>query len=83
MAKSYTYAVWICAAASIIAAAGVVAGIMKTNALIPILCLLPAAVYEAWRTEGTFTRLASWGMLVVLIAQAVLLIGKLNGELDV
>lgn len=82
MPKSYTYAVWICAAASVIAAAGIVAGIMRTNALIPILCLLPAAVYEAWRTEGTFTRLASWGMLVILIAQAALLVSKLNINLS-
>jgi hypothetical protein len=82
MAKSYTYAVWICAACSLIAAAGIAAGIMKTNALIPILCLLPAAVYESWRTEGTFTRLASWGMLGILIAQAVLLIAKININLS-
>lgn len=82
MAKSYTYAVWICVAVSLIAAAGVVIGIMKTNALIPILCLLPAASYEAWRTEGVYTRLASWGMLVIIIAQAVLLIGKLNINLS-
>ena len=82
MAKSYTYAVWICAAASVIAGAGIVAGIMRTNALIPILCLLPAAVYEAWRTEGRFTRLASWGMLVILIAQAALLISKISINLS-
>lgn len=83
MAKSYLYAAIVCSAASVIALTGIIAGIMRGNALIPILCLLPAAVYEAYRTEGRFTRLASWGMLVILIAQAAMIIAKLNINLSV
>lgn len=73
MAKESKYAVLICSVLSIIAACGIIAGLLKSNALIPILCLLPTAAYEAYRTEGKFTIIASWLMLVILIAETVIL----------
>jgi branched-subunit amino acid ABC-type transport system permease component len=40
--------------------------------------LLPATIYEVYRTEGKSTKLASWGMLAVLIGELLLIIFNID-----
>lgn len=81
MAKPTTHATPICIAVTVTAAVGLVIGLATGNALYPILTLLPAVGYEAYRTEGESTRWASWGLVVTLVAVLVLLIFKIDVDL--
>ncbi len=78
MAKSTEHAALICLICTILTIAGVAAGWYWHKPLIAILALFPAAAYEAYRTEGVSTIWASWGMVVILVVEAVLIIGKIN-----
>lgn len=78
MAKSYKHADEICIILTIVTALGIVGGLIQSSALIPILALLPATIYEVYRTEGESTKLASWGMLGVLIGALVLVLFNIN-----
>lgn len=78
MARSTEHAALICLICTILAIAGIAAGWYWHKPLIAIIMLLPAAAYEAYRTEGVSTIWASWGMLVILIAEAVLITGNFN-----
>lgn len=78
MAKSYKNAGKICTILSIVAALGIVGGLIQRSALIPILALLPSTIYEVYRTEGESTKLASWGMLGVLIGELLLILFNIN-----
>lgn len=69
MAKEYKHAVWICLALSIIAAAGIVAGILLAKPMIIAIVLIPVIAYEVYRTEGVFTTLASWGALGIVFLE--------------
>ena len=82
MAKSTEHAVLISIICTILAIAGAAAGWYWHRPLIPVIALLPAAAYEAYRTEGVSTIWASWGMLAVLIAEAVLIIGNFNIDIS-
>ncbi len=72
MAKPTKHAGTICTILGTVALVGIVLGILRSNPLIMILLLIPTAVYEVYRTEGESTRWASWALLVVLVAEALL-----------
>jgi len=78
MARSTGNAVLICFICTILALAGIAGGYYFRMPVIAVSALLPAVIYEVYRTEGVSTIWASWGMLAVLIAEAVLIIGKFN-----
>ncbi len=67
MAKGYRYAPVICAGITVIALVGSIIGIWKNIPLIIAVCLIPAIIYEIYRTEGVFTTLASWLALIITI----------------
>jgi len=69
MAKPTTYATPICIGLSILAMIGIILGWLNHNALILIILLLPAVIYEIYRTEGESTKWASWVMLIVILAE--------------
>lgn len=68
MAKEYKYASIICAGITCLAAAGIVVGIWNSKPLVTAVGIIPAILYEIYRTEGVFTRLASWMLLIVILA---------------
>lgn len=72
MAKPTKYAPHLCTLFMIIAIIGIILGFVFSNALIPIIFLLPTAVYEAYRTEGKSTKASSIILLLVLLAEIVL-----------
>ncbi|PKL38482.1 MAG: hypothetical protein CVV44_11395 [Spirochaetae bacterium HGW-Spirochaetae-1] len=78
MARSTKHAALICSIATVLTLAGIAAGIYFKMPVIVIAGLLPAVVYEAYRTEGVSTIWASWGMLIVLVIEAVFIIKKIN-----
>jgi hypothetical protein len=67
-----------CVIFSLIAAAGIVAGFILKNPLIPVIGLLPAAFYEVIRTGGTSTKVSSILLLIVLVLEAVLIVFRIN-----
>jgi hypothetical protein len=87
MVRPTKYATLICFILTLLAALGIWIGIgappfgISRNAIWPMLALLPAVGYEAYRTEGVSTRWASWGLVLVFIAVLVLLIFKIDIDL--
>ncbi len=73
MAKSTGHAVLICFICTVIALLCIVAGWYWHKPLIALLGLVPAVIYEVYRTEGVSTIWASWGMLAVLILEGLLI----------
>ncbi len=69
MAQSTKHAFLICLALTIIAAAGGAAAVYWKKPLAVIICALPAAAYEVYRTEGLMTKLAALGIFAVFIAE--------------
>lgn len=82
MAKSTKYAALICFVLSLLTAGAVWFGLVRMSALPIIIALLPVALYELWRTEGMFSKIASLGMVGILIAEAVLLITNKSFDLE-
>lgn len=78
MAREYEHATLICLILTVVALAGIAAGVFFKLPLVVLIAMLPAVGYEIYRTEGVSTKFASFGMLVVLIAEAVLIIGNIN-----
>lgn len=78
MAKPTKYATPICLGLTVLAAIGIIVGLMTENALWAIVALLPAVGYEAYRTEGKSTRWASWALVVTFVAELVLLIFRID-----
>ncbi len=78
MAKAYKKAGKICTILSVIAGIGIIIGLAQSSALIVIITLLPAAVYEVYRTEGKTTKAASWGMVGTLIGELVLILFNID-----
>jgi hypothetical protein len=72
MAKPTKYAPHLCTLFMIIAIIGIVLGFIFRQPLIPIILLLPTAIYEAYRTEGRSTKTASIVLVAVLVAQIFL-----------
>lgn len=81
MAKPYKNATPICITLTIVAALGIIFGLIYSQPLIPIILLLPAAIYEVYRTEGKSTKAASWGMLGLLIAELVFVLFNISFDL--
>ena len=81
MAKAYKYATPICIVLSILALLGIVIGIVKSNPLITIVFLLPTVIYEVYRTEGKSTKWASWGLLIVFIAEFIFIVANISFDL--
>ncbi len=81
MAKPYKHAALICVILSILALLGIIIGINKLNPLLIIIFLIPTVVYEVYRTEGESTKLASWGLLIIFIAEIVLIVGNISFDL--
>jgi hypothetical protein len=73
MAKPTKYAPHICIAVTILALLGVVLGLLRNNPLFIVIFLLPATIYEVYRTEGKSTKTSSVLMLILLIAQIFLI----------
>lgn len=74
MAKPTKYAPHICTAVTILAVIGIVVGLLRDSTLLIVILLLPAAIYEVYRTEGKSTKASSILMLVLLIAQIFLVL---------
>lgn len=81
MARPYKNATLICVILSILALIGIIIGIIKLSSLIIIIFLLPAVIYEVYRTEGESTKWASWGLLVVFITEIVLVVANISFDL--
>ena len=81
MAKPTKHATLICTALTVLALIGILLGILTTMPLIIILFLLPTVVYEVYRTEGKSTKWASWGLLILFVAEIVLVVFKINFNL--
>ena len=78
MAKPTKYATAICIALSILLFIGIVLGFWQKNILYILGFLLPAVIYQVYRTEGKSTKWASWTMLIVIILEFILVIFKVN-----
>lgn len=78
MPKSYKNADEICIILSVLAAVGVFIGLINSSALIAIFALLPATIYEVYRTEGESTKLASWGMLGTMGGELLLILFNID-----
>ena len=81
MAKPYQHATSICIVLSILAFLGIVIGVLRANPLITIIFLFPTVIYEVYRTEGKSTKWASWGLLIVFVAEFFLIIANINFDL--
>ncbi len=81
MPKPTKYAALICVILSILALIGIIIGLIKLSPLIIVLFLLPTVIYEVYRTEGPFTKWASWLLLILLIVEIVLIVAKINFNL--
>ncbi len=81
MAKPHQNATLICSILSVVAFLGILFGLIFSNPLIPIVLLIPTAIYEVYRTEGKSTKAASIGMLVLLILSLAFVIFGVNFDL--
>lgn len=79
--KPTKYAPLICTLTMVSAAIGIVVGLIKGNPLWIIICLFPAVLYEIYRTQGVSTKWASWGMLLILVAEIFFIIQDVNFNL--
>jgi hypothetical protein len=82
MAKSTKNAGLICAIVTLLAALGVAIGIWRANPLAVIILLFPAVIYEMYRTEGFYTKLAAIGMFALLVVLMVMLTGNMSLDLS-
>ncbi len=82
MAREYKNAGIICIAISIIAVLGIFLGIKFNKPLIIALVMLPAVIYEVYRTEGVYTKIASWLSLTVVVAEAYVIIAGITIDLS-
>ncbi len=78
MAKPYQNATQICIGLTILAAVGIILGLIYSQPIITVILLLPTAAYEVYRTEGRSTKAAAWGMLGLLIAQLLFVVFEIN-----
>ena len=81
MAKPTKYATPICLVLTFAAAVGSIIGYINALPLAIIIMLLPTVIYEIYRTEGESTKISSWLMLFVLIAEAIFVKFKIGFDL--
>ncbi len=78
MARPTRYAPHICTGASILALLGIIFGFVFSLPIIIVISLFPAAIYEAYRTQGRTTRAASYTLVVILFLQLIFLAFNVN-----
>lgn len=71
MAKPTRHAPMLTLVFALAAVAGLLIGYWRHSPLIAVLLLLPAALYEAYRTEGPSTRWSSAVLSIALVAEAL------------
>lgn len=81
MAKPTKYATKISIVAGLLALVGILLGLYTKNPLIPLVMLLPTVGYEVYRVEGKSTIWASWGLLIVILAELALFIFNISFDL--
>lgn len=81
MAKPTKHASLICTVVTVLALIGIVIGFLTGWTLVIVFSLLPAVIYEVYRTEGKSTKTSSIFLLVVLIAEIFLIIFKIDFNL--
>lgn len=81
MAKPYKHATLICIIMTILAAIGIVLGLSTHKPILTILFLLPAVIYEVYRTEGKSTKWAAWVLLAVFIIEIVMVAANIRFDL--
>ncbi|MFU8826325.1 MAG: hypothetical protein ACNA70_02425 [Brevefilum sp.] len=81
MAKPTKYAPHLCTLFMVIAIIGIILGFIFKQPLIPIILLIPTAIYEAYRTEGKSTKTASIVLVVVLFAEIILVLFNIQFNL--
>src|SRR4030042_3895190 len=69
-----------CTVITIFALGTLILGLILKNPYWVIAGIVPAAIYEAWRTQGFFTKLQSVGILVLVVLEilAIMRVIKLN-----
>lgn len=82
MARPTTYATQICLAVSVLAALGILIGILTGEVIYAVVLLVPAVAYEVYRTEGASTRLASWLLAVLTVALIVVTVFRISYDLS-
>jgi len=82
MAKGYKHATLICTILTLLAAVGIIIGILTWQPLITIALLIPAVIYEVYRTEGESTKWASRLLLVVVIAEIILIAANISFDVS-
>jgi hypothetical protein len=81
MPKPTKYAGMICTILSILALTGIIIGLIKISPSIITIFLIPAVIYEVYRTEGQSTKSASIILLVVFALEIILLVFNINFDL--
>ena len=81
MAKPYKHATPICIVMTILAAIGIIIGLLTLKPIVTILFLLPAVIYEVYRTEGKSTKWAAWVILAVFILEIILVATNISFNL--
>ena len=74
MPKPTKYAPLICAIVSVLALMGIIIGLLTGHTLVIVFLLLPAVIYEVYRTEGESTKTSSVILLLILIAEIILIL---------
>jgi hypothetical protein len=69
MPKEHKHATLICAILTIIALIAIAAGIYFSKPLIIVIVMLPAVIYELYRTEGIYTKFFSFLCLLIVLAE--------------
>jgi len=65
----------LCIVISIFTIITIVVGVWLKNSYWIIAGIIPAAIYEAWRTEGYYTKAASIGIVVLVILEILAIMG--------
>ncbi len=81
MAKPTKYAPHICVLTSISALLGIIIGLIFSQPIIIVIFLFPAAIYEAYRTEGKSTKAASILLVIILFLELIFLLFGVNFNL--
>jgi hypothetical protein len=81
MAKPTKYAVLICTIVTVVAVIGIIVGLLASKPLVTILMLLPAVVYEVYRTEGKSTKWAAWVLLAVFVVEVIFIAANVSLDL--
>lgn len=66
---------------SIITIGTIAAGLWLKNPYYIIAGIVPAALYEAWRTEGYYTKTASIGIVILVILEVLAILGMIRFNL--